>query len=315
MLFLPPHPERKGEGGLRKKGYFKYSYEIENGRWYACNFRGQRLFEVEPSEEFEVDLKEFKAKNGVVRLPLITVITVVLNGKEHLEKTIQSVINQTYPNVEYIVIDGGSTDGTVDIIKKYDDYIDYWVSEPDRGIYDSWNKGVVLSNGKWLSFMGSGDLYVNDALSNYILFLGGYSDIENVLYISSKIMLTRNGQQIKIIGEPWKWKVFARYMNVGHIGSLHARKLFKFYGMFNEYFKIAGDYELLLRPKENLCALFLDKVTVYSDADGISRRNKRVFKEALIAKALHTEKGFLLLTYDFILAVIKWKIKKLIGIV
>ena len=73
--------------------------------------------------------------------PLITVVTVVFNDVQHIEDTILSVVNQTYPNIEYIIIDGGSTDGTIDIIKKYEERIAYWVSEPDKGIYDAMNKG------------------------------------------------------------------------------------------------------------------------------------------------------------------------------
>lgn len=81
--------------------------------------------------------------------PLITVITVSYNAASSIEQTIISVINQTYPHIEYIIIDGGSTDNTVDIIKKYADKISYWVSEPDKGIYDAMNKGIKIAAGKY----------------------------------------------------------------------------------------------------------------------------------------------------------------------
>ena len=89
--------------------------------------------------------------------PLISVITVSYNAVSTIEDTILSVINQTYPNIEYIIIDGGSADGTVDIIEKYVDRISYWVSEPDKGIYDAMNKGLKVANGDWAIFMGSDD--------------------------------------------------------------------------------------------------------------------------------------------------------------
>lgn len=91
--------------------------------------------------------------------PLISVVTVSYNAVGTIEQTLLSVINQTYPNIEYIIIDGGSTDGTVDIIKKYADEIVYWISEPDKGIYDAMNKGIKKANGEWINFINAGDSY------------------------------------------------------------------------------------------------------------------------------------------------------------
>jgi glycosyltransferase involved in cell wall biosynthesis len=100
-------------------------------------------------------------------LPLITVVTVVFNGVQFLEETIQSVINQTYPNIEYIIIDGGSTDGTLEIIRKYEHAIDYWMSEKDEGIYDAMNEGINAATGRWINFMNAGDLFFSaDSISN-----------------------------------------------------------------------------------------------------------------------------------------------------
>jgi glycosyltransferase involved in cell wall biosynthesis len=92
-------------------------------------------------------------------LPLISIITVVYNGARYLEETILSILNQSYPNIEYIVIDGGSTDGTLDIIKKYENNIDYWVSEKDEGMSDALNKGFRLATGNWFFYLNSDDLF------------------------------------------------------------------------------------------------------------------------------------------------------------
>jgi len=122
LLFLPPKKSRIDEGGFRKNGYFKKSF-----------------------------------KNN----PLITVITVVYNGEQSIEGTILSVLSQNYCNLEYIIIDGGSTDQTLGIIKKYNFAIDYWISEKDDGIYDAMNKACRLAMGKGLIFLNSGDKFID----------------------------------------------------------------------------------------------------------------------------------------------------------
>lgn len=92
--------------------------------------------------------------------PLITVITVVYNGVGCIEETIKSVLEQSYDNVEYIVVDGGSTDGTIDLIRRYEGSIDYWVSESDRGLYDGLAKGFSAASGSIICYLNAGDLYV-----------------------------------------------------------------------------------------------------------------------------------------------------------
>jgi glycosyltransferase involved in cell wall biosynthesis len=101
--------------------------------------------------------------------PLISVVTVVRNGRDVIEQTIQSVLDQRYPNLEYIVIDGGSTDGTVDIIRKYADRITFWSSETDNGIYDAMNKALDHVRGRGHLFLNAGDHFVGDVLSDELM--------------------------------------------------------------------------------------------------------------------------------------------------
>jgi len=92
---------------------------------------------------------------------LVTIVTVTYNAEDLLEETLLSVINQTYKNIEYIIIDGGSTDNTLEIIKKYEEQISYWISEPDEGIYFAMNKGIAKATGEWINFMNAGDTFVD----------------------------------------------------------------------------------------------------------------------------------------------------------
>jgi glycosyltransferase involved in cell wall biosynthesis len=93
-------------------------------------------------------------------LPLLSIVTVVLNGAKTLERAIQSVLSQDFPELDYVIIDGGSTDGSVDIIRKYEARIGYWRSEPDNGLYDAMNKGVRAARGRWVLFLGADDVLI-----------------------------------------------------------------------------------------------------------------------------------------------------------
>jgi len=208
--------------------------------------------------------------------PLISVITVVFNGERYLETAIRSVIDQDYDNVEYIIIDGGSIDSTLDIINRYDEEIDCWISEADDGIYDAWNKGLREANGEWVCFLGADDVLLKDALSNYVNVIREFNLSESCKYISSKVDFVDGEKVVREIGEPWVWRKFKRYMCVAHVGSLHHFSLYDEYGVYDKNYQICGDYELLLRPSKALKTFFLDKKTVRMNSGGIS--NKLVYK-------------------------------------
>lgn len=125
--------------------------------------------------------------NRVNNNPKISVITVSYNCMDTIEETILSVINQTYSNIEYIIIDGGSKDGTVDIIKKYQDRIAYWVSEPDGGIYEAMNKGIDKATGDWINFMNAGDTFTDKYVLDKVFKHSSFSNID-VLYGNSTII-------------------------------------------------------------------------------------------------------------------------------
>ena len=242
MFFLPPGEGRKGEGGLRTKGYFKFSYK--KGIWdkgYGIKDKKEWWIVDEddnPVEKVNLPLTSYPLSLNY--LPLITIITVVYNGEEYLEETIQSVINQTYPNVEYIIIDGGSTDRTLDIIKKYEDYIDYWVSEKDDGIYDAMNKGLKVAKGDYIAILNADDYYKKNAVqSNIECILKSTKDyaIANVEYTDGNI--------IKPI-IPLEKKIYQE-MPYPHVSALIPLKIYKDVGFFDTNFKIAGDHDMAVR--------------------------------------------------------------------
>ena len=105
---------------------------------------------------------------GSESAPLVSIVTVVYNGIGTLERTIQSVIGQDYPNIEYIIIDGGSTDGTIDLLRRYEDRIDLWTSGKDKGIYDAMNKGIALCTGEWVALINADDWYEPGAVKKVI---------------------------------------------------------------------------------------------------------------------------------------------------
>lgn len=198
---LSTHPKGKKEGGLRTKGYYKKSYQDE---------------------------------------PLVSVITVVKNGEKFLEKTIQSVINQTYSNVEYIIIDGASTKVTLEIIKSYEDKIDYWLSETDDGIYDAMNKGIDLSTGKWINFMNAGDKFCENNTIEKI-FVGDNYNNNDFIYGDCKIVYNSKFSRIQKAGEIknlWKGMIFS------HQSLFSRRHIFNKY-KFNINNRIGADFEFL----------------------------------------------------------------------
>ncbi|UFH55973.1 glycosyltransferase family 2 protein [Spirosoma sp. KNUC1025] len=195
-------------------------------------------------------------------VPLVSIITATHNAEKHLNECITSVLNQTYHNFEYIIIDGASTDNTIEIIKKYSHKLTYWVSEPDDGIYDAWNKGLAKANGDWIAFVGADDILYPNALQTYIEHIVQHPNRNNLEFVSANIELVEEDlSTIRLVGEAWKWESFRKSMVTWHVGTFHSKYLFAKYGMFNKSYKISGDYELLLRPKSLLVTSFINQVT------------------------------------------------------
>lgn len=266
-LFLDKSNVRVGEGGLRLSGYYKSS----------CS------------------------------QPLLTIITAVFNGESHLEETILSVLNQTYDNVEFIIIDGGSTDGTLDIIKKYEHAIDYWISEPDKGISDAFNKGVQLASGDYINFQGDGDgFYATNSLENMIHGVKS----EEPLLISCRIQrVSAEGDEMYVSTFMPKFskKSLLFRMSMPHQGLFTHLKYFKQYGLFDINNTYCMDYEHLLRAYHEFPNVIMKNVIVAKwRADGLgNNRDLDIFKEYHKIKVTNK-----IATYPVLVSVNLWTLFK-----
>jgi glycosyltransferase involved in cell wall biosynthesis len=198
----------------------------------------------------------------MIEQPLISVITVVYNGVTTLEQTMLSVINQIYKNIEYIIIDGGSTDGTIDIIKKYEKHLAYWVSEPDNGIYDAMNKGIDKATGEWINFMNSGDWFYNAFVIDSVFA----TTIEEEDIIYGK----KYGQKTNI--KKINRHFFLKYLGICH-QTIFARKKTLNSG-FNLKYKLASDFDWLMKSYTNGVKIRdINKIIVSYQGGGVSETN------------------------------------------
>ena len=196
--------------------------------------------------------------------PTISVIVAVFNGARTLRRCIESVMGQTYPHKEVIVIDGGSTDGTTDLLQRSASQLTHWESEPDRGIYHAWNKGLAHARGEWICFLGADDyLWAPDTLQRLAPTLAGASPLARLVYGEVAVVNERGGEMQRA-GEDWRSAArrFRQIMCLPHTGLMHHRSLFEAHGPFDESFRIGGDYEFLLRELRDRDALFVPGLVV-----------------------------------------------------
>lgn len=168
----------------------------------------------------------------------ISIITVVYNGERFLEQAINSVLKQTYRNIEYILIDGGSTDKTVDIIKKYESQIAYWVSEPDKGIYDAINKGIEKATGELIGIINSDDWYELDTLEN----VAKMYDPDTVIY-----GLIKNWSNESPVNISSFFPTMIPEKMIPHPTCFVPKNIYQKYGIFDLNYKSCADYQFVLR--------------------------------------------------------------------
>lgn len=222
-----------------------------------------------------------------------SVIIAVRNGAATMQRALDSVFAQSYPNVELIVMDGASSDGTTAIIEANAARISHWESEADGGVYHAWNKALDHASGDWISFLGSDDRFCDPAiLERVAAHLAADAGDHRVAYgYIDKVRV--DGRVVRSTIGPWdegRRKAFRRGVMIPHPATFHQRALFERHGRFDESFRIAGDYEFLLRELLEHDPLFIDEVVVEMAGGGISDRSANVYavqREVYRARYMH----------------------------
>lgn len=175
----------------------------------------------------------------------ITYIVATYNSARTLNRCLKSFRELNDDRITVIVIDGCSSDNTIEIVKQYSDVVSTFVTEPDSGIYDAFNKGLALANTPWVGFVGSDDFLTSDSRGLFDYVIGKEDDCD---FATGSVMLfDAGGKSIKPVGELWTWERCRKRMLVAHVGALFNAKLFSINGGFNTTYSVCGDYDFLLR--------------------------------------------------------------------
>ncbi|MBU1425714.1 MAG: glycosyltransferase [Gammaproteobacteria bacterium] len=212
-------------------------------------------------------------KRSLPGKPLLTVITVVFNGAETLEHTLCSVMEQTYKNIEHIVIDGGSSDATLDILRKYDSHIDYWVSEKDAGIYDAMNKGIALASGDFIGMLNSDDYFAGpNAMETIVANLKA----SNADAVFSNLDIVDPANPSHVLRKYRISRLTPFMLRIGvmppHPTFYCKKSCYEKAGLYRTDYRIAADFEMLTRLliTHHITWQFIDETTVKMRSGGLS---------------------------------------------
>jgi glycosyltransferase involved in cell wall biosynthesis len=201
--------------------------------------------------------------------PLVSIVVATYNAASTLERCIQSIITQTFLHWEIVISDGGSTDETVDIIRRYQSHVAYWHSHSDSGIYHAWNQALEHAHGDYICFLGADDVWSSPD-SIRMLMTGVVDTMPEI--ISAKGQLVDELLQPRgTFGHPWDYAKLKRRIEICHPGAMFRHDLFHRYGKFDVRYRIVGDYEWLLRLPSSTTHRFIDQVVVKTGDAGVSR--------------------------------------------
>jgi len=241
----------------------------------------------------------YKHKNNIpIQYPKISIVVAVKDGEKTLQRCFNSIREQTYRKIELVVIDGRSSDQTLRIIKENLDIIKYWSSSKDSGIYEAWNKGLRHCSGDWLYFLGADDFFLDENVLNQSANYLSTLPADKLIAYGKVFLIDFDGSTLHLMGKPWGSvsKLFMEMMSLPHQGIFHRAELFRIFGNFNESFRMAGDYELLLRYlKSNNPIFFPNLIVAGVQLGGISNNPKNlmiVMSEFRKARKINGISGF-----------------------
>lgn len=225
-------------------------------------------------------------------VPLVSVVVACLNAAKTARQTLESVVNQKGSHAELIVIDGGSTDGTLDILEEFKGHFAYWTSSRDGGVYPAWNKALDHTRGEWIYFLGADDvLRADTVLTEIAPVLQSSLGTASVVY-GRVAVLDEDGAEVAVAGRPWAEvsESFFGGRNLYHQGVFHHRSIFES-RKFDTSFRLLGDYELLLNTLSKCPPVFAgDLVIAGYRAGGLSNRPQLMltsFRETDLALRKH----------------------------
>jgi glycosyltransferase involved in cell wall biosynthesis len=229
--------------------------------------------------------------------PLVSVLTTVKNGEDSIECTIKSVMKQNYSNVEYIIIDGGSIDNTVDIIKKTINGKIKFFNKLDKGVYYGMNYAISLAKGEIITLLNSGDFYFDSNVIEKVVDLYCKTSNKLTVFNGGIKLVDKNGEYLSNIIRTKATMSFKYFiMPINHPAFFVTREVYNKYGLFNTNFKVAADYELVLRlVKNNVIFCFSSEIFTVVKPPGISSyegNNSALLKEAYSVRSLYINKLF-----------------------
>lgn len=243
--------------------------------------------------------------------PLVSIVCAVYNGEAHLENTLESILGQTYKNIEIIVIDGGSNDSTIAIIERYNPNIEYWVSESDTGIADAWNKGLKHTHGEIIGFLNSDDYYAPDMVQKAVTKIGENISKPMVSYGNTQMVVGR--KMGRYIAGNFNESRLCYGFGFMHPSVLATRAAFDKVGQFNMKYKIAMDTDWLLRSVTQQVDFVNNDGLVYMRSGGVSENQEKTgFNEYLVALSEHGY-GKLYILYTKYVFLSKLMLRKIIG--